>query len=493
MNFVNPTKEVNNNHCHSSIKPLFFQPKLTINQPNDIYEQEADAMADKVMRMGDKQTMHESFFKPAISSVQRKCAKCEEDDKKVQRKEVNNEVASTDNYIENYTGGLNSLVQSLPYESFNFSSSREIASTNIENSLNSSKGTGFPLPTSVLGKMENSFGMDFSSVRLHTDSSAVQMSKDLNAQAFTYGKDIYFNSGKYETNSTNGQHLLAHELTHTVQQSKMVQKKIQAQGFTGPIDFDSRLFSRLFNLQKGNSLRLLVDSHRKPAGCTMPDSFNAYLYNTINKRYENPQPVSYLVDARQEFTWKGLSAGTYQFIFKFQSKPGTGCKVTGSMDVSEENPIDKVASTSRKYVGSKDWSIDVVRGDYGKGTNKCNLFVFEVLNEAGTSVSKIERTRGWGILDSQYHPPLAGQWANKSYSIPGWVVVDKPQPGDIVAQQINYSDASGHCGIVTEVAADGSTGLSVSDSSITETIVENDWGFRADQKGKVVFRRYVGK
>ena len=60
----------------------FFQPKLTINQPNDIYEQEADAMADKVMRMPNPSVNSNSFFKPAITSIPRKCAHCEEEDKK---------------------------------------------------------------------------------------------------------------------------------------------------------------------------------------------------------------------------------------------------------------------------------------------------------------------------------------------------------------------------------------------------------------------------
>ena len=66
--------------------------------------------------------------------------------------------------------------------------------------------------------MEGAFGTDFSSVRVHTDSSAVQMNKELGAQAFTNGSDIYFNEGKFDTGSSGGQHLLAHELTHTVQQ-----------------------------------------------------------------------------------------------------------------------------------------------------------------------------------------------------------------------------------------------------------------------------------
>src|SRR3954466_11451847 len=61
----------------SFFKP-FIQAKLTINRPNDIYEQEADAMADKVMRMNDVEPT-QAFFKPAISPIQKKCARCEEE------------------------------------------------------------------------------------------------------------------------------------------------------------------------------------------------------------------------------------------------------------------------------------------------------------------------------------------------------------------------------------------------------------------------------
>ena len=74
--------------------------------------------------------------------------------------------------------------------------------------------------------MENRFGADFSGVRIHTADYAVQMSRDLNAQAFTVGNDIYFNSGKYSPDSAGGKHLLAHELTHTIQQNGRIDTKL---------------------------------------------------------------------------------------------------------------------------------------------------------------------------------------------------------------------------------------------------------------------------
>ncbi len=68
--------------------------------------------------------------------------------------------------------------------------------------------------------MERRFGVDFRGVRVHTDSNAVQMNKELNAQAFTYGRDIYFGAGRYNPGTSTGKRLLAHELTHVVQQNK---------------------------------------------------------------------------------------------------------------------------------------------------------------------------------------------------------------------------------------------------------------------------------
>jgi hypothetical protein len=98
----------------------------------------------------------------------------------------------------------------------------------IEDQLNASKGGGSPLDSGTKSEMESGFGSDFSGVRVHNDSNAVQMNQELGSQAFTNGNDIYFNQGKYNPESDSGKHLLAHELTHTVQQgaSPSVQPKL---------------------------------------------------------------------------------------------------------------------------------------------------------------------------------------------------------------------------------------------------------------------------
>ncbi|WP_206610970.1 eCIS core domain-containing protein [Mariniphaga sediminis] len=106
------------------------------------------------------------------------------------------------------------------------SDSTPVVPAGFESGLNGSKGSGSPLPSGVKSQMESGFGTDFSNVRIHTDSGAAQMSRQIGAQAFTHGSDIYFNEGKFNPASESGQHLIAHELTHTVQQGASVQPKL---------------------------------------------------------------------------------------------------------------------------------------------------------------------------------------------------------------------------------------------------------------------------
>jgi hypothetical protein len=94
-----------------------------------------------------------------------------------------------------------------------------VASQGIEKRLKSHKGGGQPLPPETQNFMESRFENDFSGVRVHTDTEAVQMNRDLRARAFTHGEDIYFNAGQYNPQSQTGKRLLAHELTHTIQQT----------------------------------------------------------------------------------------------------------------------------------------------------------------------------------------------------------------------------------------------------------------------------------
>ena len=164
------------------------QPKLNINQPNDIYEQEADATADNVMRMPDTSTHDNLFFKPVI---QRKCASCDEEGKQMQRKETSNDAP--------------------------------VASTQTENYIHSLGGKGRSLTRDEKDFFETRMEQDFNDVKIHNDNDAARSAQSINALAYTSGNNIVFNKGQFNPQSEPGKKLLAHELTHVVQQSNGIQ------------------------------------------------------------------------------------------------------------------------------------------------------------------------------------------------------------------------------------------------------------------------------
>ncbi len=98
-------------------------------------------------------------------------------------------------------------------------------SSQMESQLNHLKGGGQAMPTGLRNMMERGFGQDFSHVRLHTDKDAATLSSSIHAKAFTHGNDIYFNEGQYSPNTSEGQKLMAHELTHVVQGGGKIGRK----------------------------------------------------------------------------------------------------------------------------------------------------------------------------------------------------------------------------------------------------------------------------
>lgn len=141
--------------------------------------------------------------------VQRKCAECEEEEKeKLQRKT---------------SDAPPSFLQAKS------ESNTPVVSDNLSQSIESSAGRGDAMDSPMQTFMSERFGADFSQVKIHNNDQSAQMSRELGARAFTVGNDIYFNEGQYQPHSSGGKHLLAHELTHTIQQGsslrmKMIQK-----------------------------------------------------------------------------------------------------------------------------------------------------------------------------------------------------------------------------------------------------------------------------
>ncbi len=99
--------------------------------------------------------------------------------------------------------------------------------TSVEERIANSRGQGAPLSPTVLAEMERKFGADLSAVTIHSDAESAELCKELNARAFTVGNDIYFAPGEYAPETEQGRELLAHELTHVVQQSgSMLSRKV---------------------------------------------------------------------------------------------------------------------------------------------------------------------------------------------------------------------------------------------------------------------------
>jgi hypothetical protein len=91
-------------------------------------------------------------------------------------------------------------------------------SEDLENQVQRARQGGEAMDTSLRGQMENGFGYDFQQVHIHNDAKADNLSRQLKAEAFTIKGDIFFRNGRYNPTSAQGQDLIAHELTHVVQQ-----------------------------------------------------------------------------------------------------------------------------------------------------------------------------------------------------------------------------------------------------------------------------------
>lgn len=157
-----------------------LQAKLRISSPHDQYEQEAERIANQTMQGA------------TVKQVDRPTPYYDDND------------LSTYEVTEGANVGTNN----------------SHAASSFESLLNSKQGSGHLLPGKVRNVMESQFGYDFSNVRLHSDTDAAQMNRQIRSKAFTHQHNIFFAEGEYNPDSYAGRHLLAHELVHVVQQQE---------------------------------------------------------------------------------------------------------------------------------------------------------------------------------------------------------------------------------------------------------------------------------
>ena len=169
---------------HSPVAGV-LQTKLAINQPGDQYEQEADRLSEHVMRMPDPQ-LHRAC---ACGGA---CPKCQ-----IEQSDREHESLQTKRIQASDTGQMT-------------------APPIVHEVLRS---PGQPLDPVTRAFMEPRFGHDFSRVRVHSGAAAKQSARDVNAYAYTVGHNIVFDAGWFSPGTHEGRRLIAHELTHVVQQS----------------------------------------------------------------------------------------------------------------------------------------------------------------------------------------------------------------------------------------------------------------------------------
>ncbi len=241
---------------------MFLQPELKVGPSNDRFEREADAMADKIVNMNGSSAApmqgglrrKEKGFTGMRAAVQRramgqfgnaKLDDTEEDQEsltgqaiqgkffdgrntqrisRITKQEQEDRISSKPMFMvqrqcekcgaknENEEGIQPKLIQRHGGKE-GFTASKELS-----DSVTRAKSGGQPLPEGIRAKMEEGFDADFSAVRIHTDAQAAANADSMGARAFTHHEHVHFNHGEYNPSTKSGEHLLAHELTHVVQQ-----------------------------------------------------------------------------------------------------------------------------------------------------------------------------------------------------------------------------------------------------------------------------------
>ncbi len=172
----------------STTKPAQIMAKLMIGAVGDKYEQEADRVAAQVVQRINAPA---SLQSGESETAQRQEKGTKDNKTKLMRSPIVQRMSSD--------AGI-------------------AAAPDLEASINQARGGGQPMADNIRKPMEQAFGADFSGVKVHTDGQSDQLNRSIQARAFTTGRDVFFRQGEYNPGSRDGQELIAHELTHVVQQ-----------------------------------------------------------------------------------------------------------------------------------------------------------------------------------------------------------------------------------------------------------------------------------
>ncbi|HTF83175.1 MAG TPA: DUF4157 domain-containing protein [Cellvibrio sp.] len=247
------------------MRSAYLQTKMAVSTPGDTQEQEADRVADEVSRMpkGVARTTDETAppgsSKPENNaeqpqSLQTKISRMEEEPDTARTKlcraeaeNLNTKAARTEEEDVTAQTKLHRQEEgptTTEIDAEAASPETPIVADETEQKIESLRGQGNPMADDIRQEMEGKLHADFSRVSIHTSGDADALCKQLSARAFTVGNDIFFAAGEYAPTTEAGRKLLVHELTHVVQQSEGLQRKIMREGddTTATADTDNGLY-----------------------------------------------------------------------------------------------------------------------------------------------------------------------------------------------------------------------------------------------------------
>ncbi|MFC1960167.1 DUF4157 domain-containing protein [Chloroflexota bacterium] len=202
-----------------------IQAKLTVTPAGDKYEQEADQVASQVVgQMNSGEVQRDGEEEMQLSRIQRD----EEDElmmSRIQRDEEDELMMSRIQRDPEEEELMMSRIQRGSLDD-DYMGNTDVSS-GVESQINNARGGGQSIPDTVRGPMEQAFGADFGGVRVHSNAQSDGLNREVQANAFTTGSDIFFKQGAYSPGSQGGKELLAHELTHTIQQGAVGQGKVE--------------------------------------------------------------------------------------------------------------------------------------------------------------------------------------------------------------------------------------------------------------------------
>jgi hypothetical protein len=266
----------------------------------------------------------------------------------------------------------------------------------IESRIQATRGGGSPIPNRSRSKLEGAFGADFSGVRVHTDTESDALNRSVQARAFTTGRDIFFRQGEYNPDSAGGQELLAHELTHVVQQSGRDQTKAPLQNQSA----GALQLMRINTYHKGTHVHYSFDTKD-----LTPDQIRQAFDGEVEKGiYENALRIGeaynrgdYLMADQERLAWAAIHLPQLQRV--------------------DRNTFNGLMTGVAEQVGANRWNKGVgsVRGIGTDQMGSCLTVGLTAFGPQGQQVSGLVHDVAIGIVTPGYASTVIG-WLQGAFN-----------------------------------------------------------------------------